>query len=251
MNKRCECGCGERVNTGRRFVHGHNHKGKTYSLSHKGNHAKAMRSSETREKLRAASLGNKGGTGHKHTEAYKLMMSELMKGNQHSKGRRLSEEHLAKLRASIPWNKGKIGLQRMSAKTKLKMSVTHKKRWAQLQSSERRMILKKRLSAKDLPNKVEKRLLKFVKHLGFRYVGDRKFWISYGKLRFNPDFVHRKKKIIIELFGRHWHNDRKIDIDRIHAYKKAGFRVLIVWDDVFNKDQKAQVARAEKAISAV
>ena len=49
----------------------------------------------------------------------------------------------------------------------------------------------------------------------------------------------------------HGHNDRKIDIDRIHAYKKAGFRVLIVWDDVFNKDQKAQVARAEKAISAV
>ena len=88
MKNLCECGCGEIVK--RRFVSGHNNRGKTISEWQKGRISAANKgrkhSEETKKKL------SKLSTGRKHSEETKKKLSKL------SKGKKLSEEHKKKLR---------------------------------------------------------------------------------------------------------------------------------------------------------
>lgn len=81
------------------------------------------------------------------------------------------------------------------------------------------------------PNKPEKLLCKLIQenHLDFTYVGDASFWI----LRFNPDFINKEHKLIIELFGDYWHKLSKSierDKERFLAYKNRDFKYLIIWE---------------------
>lgn len=92
-HKECECGCGEWVNPGKRFIRGHYNKGRKLS-------------EETRRKL---SLANKG---QKCSEEIKRKMSIAKKGRKHS------DEHIRKI---VLGNKGK----KRSEETKLQMSISN------------------------------------------------------------------------------------------------------------------------------
>ena len=102
----CLCGCGEEVSLGKKFVRGHNRRGRKcsgetkvkMSIAKIGKHC----SEETKIKISAAN------TGKIHSEEAKAKMSIVGKGRKHSEeakakmsaaqtGKVLSEEHKAKI----------------------------------------------------------------------------------------------------------------------------------------------------------
>lgn len=50
-----------------------------------------------------------------------------------------------------------------------------------------------------------------------------------------PDFTHKARKVVIELFGPYWHisKARTLDdeVDRIEGYSKLGYSCLVLWTD--------------------
>ena len=85
------------------------------------------------------------------------------------------------------------------------------------------------------PTKPERRIIKLIKknNLSFYYVGRGEIWFRGKNNIFNPDFIHKSRKLIIEVFGNYWHNlpDRKkLDKVRLRTYKKYGYKTLIIWE---------------------
>ncbi len=81
------------------------------------------------------------------------------------------------------------------------------------------------------PNKPETLLTKLFKELKLHYtfVGDGKIILA----GFCPDFINKKEKKIIELYGDYWHNlsdYKKRDKRRLKTYKKLGYKTLIIWE---------------------
>lgn len=88
-------------------------------------------------------------------------------------------------------------------------------------------------------NKAETRLEKLIHEAAtgrFEYVGDGSFIID----GLNPDWVCRKKKKIIELFGRAFHDpecciwevpERRTVAGRRAIFAKHGYQTLVIWDD--------------------
>lgn len=76
-------------------------------------------------------------------------------------------------------------------------------------------------------NKAEKKLEIFLNILlpnTYKFVGNGKIFIA-GKV---PDFIHTKKKKIIELFGEYWHEKSDV-LKRKKHFRKYGFKTLIIW----------------------
>lgn len=111
-------------------------------------------------------------------------------------------------------------------KSLLKISNSNKNNWKN--SIYRNKVLKlSRLGMKLRPNHPEKLLIKLLPK-SFKYVGNKNLWIE----RYNPDFINKKTKSIIELFGTYWHNldsYKKRDKRKLRIYKKYGYKVLIIW----------------------
>ena len=83
------------------------------------------------------------------------------------------------------------------------------------------------------PNMAEQRLLSLLDDLypgDWRFVGDGQ--VILGGL--NPDFINcNGKKLIIELFGAHWHQDitgPRSETGRADAFRAFGYKTLIVWE---------------------
>ena len=88
--------------------------------------------------------------------------------------------------------------------------------------------------------KPELSLIKICKQhqLPFKYVGDGAFWI--GKI--NPDFIHIKDKVALEVFGDYWHspllrpqirNEQRFDY-RIRYAKSLGWAMIVFWESELN-----------------
>lgn len=86
------------------------------------------------------------------------------------------------------------------------------------------------------PNKMEAAVLAIIAPLGFRYVGDGRFWIGpclSRKCR-NPDFIfgRGRDKIAILFHGRYWHSLAKADdAVALKDYETAGWRVLTILEN--------------------
>jgi G:T-mismatch repair DNA endonuclease (very short patch repair protein) len=91
------------------------------------------------------------------------------------------------------------------------------------------------------PNKWEKKLKRLLKPFGFRYVGNAKFRVG----RKFPDFVHKTKSMLIELFGEYWHNKSEVR-PRISYFKKYGFSCLVIWASELTRSAEAVRRRVEK-----
>jgi hypothetical protein len=117
------------------------------------------------------------------------------------------------------------------AEVRAKASASMKALWRDAEFSEL-----ERSGASPGPNKLEQRLLTLIEPLGFRYVGDGRFWIgpcTSGKRR-NPDFLHGsgKNKRAVLLHGRYWHsradsNDEQELVD----YLAAGWTVKVILEN--------------------
>lgn len=77
---------------------------------------------------------------------------------------------------------------------------------------------------KKSPNYAERALEKILRPLGFQYVGNGRYQVGAKY----PDFVHSRKKVLVELFGGKWHK-RAEEKQRILYMKKHGFLCLVVW----------------------
>ena len=94
----------------------------------------------------------------------------------------------------------------------------------------------RRLQSKGMnlsPNKPEKVLIKLLNTIlpnQYRFVGDGNTMLC----GFVPDFINcNGLKKIIELYGNYWHNKKEVkyrDKRRIIAYKKLGYKTLIIWE---------------------
>lgn len=57
-----------------------------------------------------------------------------------------------------------------------------------------------------------------------------------------PDFIDKKNKIIIEIFGEYWHKNKKsikwyhIESKRKEYFESKGYRILILWENEIKKD---------------
>ncbi len=84
------------------------------------------------------------------------------------------------------------------------------------------------------PNKPEKVMIEIIKenNLPFNYVGNGQIIIR----GFNPDFLSRNPKHIIEVYGDYWHRNDKKHERRINAYSKYGYKTLVIWEhELVNK----------------
>lgn len=159
--------------------------------------------------------------------------------NTSIKGRKMSEEHKRKLSENAKNNanygmKGKI----MSSETKIKISLANsgRKREDLKKRNKEINFIKKRIKGMNLkPNKPERIIESIIKknNLPFNYVGDGKVIIK----GFNPDFLSKNPKHIIEVFGDYWHNLPKVkerDKRRVKAYNDYGYKTLIIWEHELN-----------------
>lgn len=89
-----------------------------------------------------------------------------------------------------------------------------------------------RLALQITPNKPETQLGKILEELfpnQYKFVGDGKEIIA----GFNPDYVDKKRNLIIEVFGTYWHKRKEVierDQRRLNEYSNYGYQTLIVWE---------------------
>jgi len=92
---------------------------------------------------------------------------------------------------------------------------------------------KVRLSLKIRPNNLEKLFIKFLEeyNLPFKYVGDGSLMVGNK----NPDFIHKTKPKIIELFGDYWHKPEEEE-KRTEFFKDHGYDCLVIWGHEIKKE---------------
>jgi len=189
--------------------------------------------------------------GYKQTEEHKRKISLALTG------RKLSEEHIKNIISShkrkhyspkTEFKKGRPSTKPMlgkkqSEETKRKMRKSNPKYWL----GKKRLDLRRKWQNKEFrekqikammkgmiikPNKPEKIMINLIKenNLPFNYVGDGQVIID----GFNPDFLSKNPKQIIELFGDYWHKKRpgilERDKRRLKTYKKYGYETLVIWE---------------------
>ena len=91
------------------------------------------------------------------------------------------------------------------------------------------------------PNNSEQILIDLIKESGFEFTGNKPIHIG----GFNPDFIHKEKRKIIEMYGCYWHNCKTCkrlrknkrnplieskDEFRMKVFKDAGYETLIIWE---------------------
>lgn len=186
-------------------------------------------------------------SGKKHTPESKAKMSESHKGqNTWSKGRKLSEEHIAKIGEASKrhWEKPEY-----RAKQIQKM----KERWAnpEYRNKVLPLIVK---SNRIKPSQPEQRLIDIINkaQLPFKYTGDGSFIIQ----GVNPDFINCDgAKIVIEVFGDYWHGKhartwKETELGRIMAFNSFGFRCIILWESEINNSRDEIIIERIKNESA-
>lgn len=241
--KPCQCGCGENVKQGNRFVLGHNAR-----FDHPMQGRK--HSEETREKLRVSHLGlPSGAKGHRHSEETRKKMSESHKGVPLSEKHRISLGEVSR-RAWASYNEKartergrKVGMAQrgkiIPPEVIAKMVKAKKGKRCSPGTEFNSKIMKERYrdpiyvekmkKAWNLkPNKAEIRLLELLENLypgEWKYTGDFSFTIN-GKC---PDFVNcNGQKKIIEYFGDHWHQGETSE-ERESAFSPFGYKTLVIW----------------------
>lgn len=131
-----------------------------------------------------------------------------------------------------------------SEETRRKRSENARRRWANPKLREKWMnslwknldfVKKVMKSWGAKPNKLEQQLIDLFqeKEFPFRFVGDGKVLID-GKI---PDFISLDEKLIIELFGVHWHPQEEEE-ERRKFFKRHGYDCLIIWDNELKNEQE-------------
>lgn len=211
-------------------------------MTFKGGH----HTEEAKRKISEASLGRK------HTEEAKRKMSLLKMGNKNPMNNLETRKKMIEtkkrqyrmgeiIHPMLNKHHSKKSREKMSESRRgKKFTKEHKKNISLAHIGNPKT--KGSFTKGSFPNKSEKLLIKIIKQnkLPFNYVGNHKIWFKEGKDRFNPDFLSKNPKHIIELFGNS-HNSsfmQKKDKKRLRVYSKYGYKTLIIWNnELKNKNQ--------------
>ena len=224
--KLCKCGCGKEIKTRSfhkycgipKFIHGHNHKGKTYEEIY------GSRVKEQKEKRKNSLVGKS---------------REDMKGNKNVSKRIEVREKIRKS-ITLSWknnfNMRKEITTKISKLWKDSNSVYHTEDY-----------WKKRAVGENLkPNKCEAKIQKVLDNVypsEWKYVGDYSFWVN-GK---NPDFTCiNGKKLLIEHFGTYYHQGEDPE-ERKKIFSEFGYKTLVIWEHEL-KDMKNVEIKIKKFI---
>lgn len=266
--KACECGCGEAVKLGNRFIIGHNsrvfgeeviekiraklRKPESYAKQCKcgcGKYAKPYRkyidghcmawnkglTKDADE--RVAKAGSKISLAWKERVGPKLKrrpkLCECGCGDLAPSGCKFVYNHHTKGENNPMHGKGHL-------RTGNKNSFYGKKHSI---NSIEKMLKSQRKVLAVRPNRLESDLLSLLNELfqdDYKYVGDRSFIIG-GK---NPDFVNiNGQKKIIEVNGDYWHSEEIVGCNRnkheqemVQHYKGYGFDCLVIWESEFRNE---------------
>lgn len=174
-------------------------------------------------------------TGRKLSEQHKENLRKPKSDTEKMKIPK-SKRHIQRIiesRRKNGWFKNLEGTKkRMSQKhKKITNSGRYKKGHKETEEQRDKRIKKSIKGLKIKPNKPEKIMINIIRenNFPFNFVGDGQVIIG----GFNPDFLSRNPKHIIEFFGDYWHNlPRYKDLDkrRLETYKKYGYKVLVVWE---------------------
>jgi len=206
-----------------------------------------VRTSSESAKIRGSQKGrNNPFYGRHHTHKTKKKLSEILKGKTPwNKGKFFSEESKEKMsltrkvrfeNGEEPWNKGIP----CSTETKEKISEANKGKtswWKKRGFNQNPHIktfeTKPEIKFEEICDRYE---------LPFRFTGDGSFWVS----GMNPDFIHLKEKVAVEIFGNYWHspllNQHQLSYKRTYkgrteAFRKAGWKVIIFWESEMKSGQ--------------
>jgi G:T-mismatch repair DNA endonuclease (very short patch repair protein) len=92
---------------------------------------------------------------------------------------------------------------------------------------------KKKNGKENLLEKELHELLKKSYPKEWSFVGDGSYLIGEKK----PDFINKKKKLIIEVFGDFWHCGENPS-ERIEYFKRFGYNTMIIWEHEFKNENK-------------
>jgi len=107
----------------------------------------------------------------------------------------------------------------------------------------REAFVKRIRSGLKKPTKPERAMMQIIKdnNLPFNYVGNGNIWFKGHSKMFNPDFLSKNPKHIIEVFGDYWHNIPKrksLDVLRLSTYKRYGYKTLVIWESELIQNKK-------------
>lgn len=163
--------------------------------------------------------------GTKHTKAHNKKISKAVKGkNSPCYGKHPSKETRERMRIAQTGKK-------LSREWKKNIGKASKKLWKnKIYRDKVVMGALKGLQLKpNRPEKIVTAILKALKLKKFRYVGDGQVVLG----GFNPDFIDKQSKKIVEVYGDYWHNlpsYKERDTRRKKVYKNLGHKLLIVWE---------------------
>jgi len=242
---------------------------------------KANKSAKKRKALRIAMLGNTIWLGRKHTKETKKKMSEWQLGENNCQKRpevrkKNSDAHKGVKLSDITKKRiAKAGKGRIVTKeTRKKISESNKgQKRTKVQCERMSEAQKGKVATKETRKKKSrtmKKLCKAGKHLqhlirisnmvkfGRKNKAEwklhrmlmllyPKMWLFNGNGKQHiggkvPDFIHSRFKKVIELFGKHWHeesftgkrNDNHVS-SRKRYFKKYGYKTVIIWDNELKK----------------
>lgn len=215
------------------------------------------RDEKTKEKIRKVFLGKSyeelygkeksDNMRKKQSEKHQLRKEMLGYINSPETRKRISEIKKGKPIHTIE-SKMKISKffsgKKISEKHKERISLASQERWKNPDMRNKIILaqIEERLNRKGIrPTKPEKLLIEIINknNLLFTYVGNGKWWLRGITRNFNPDFINKERKLIIELFGSYWHNRedmKKRDKERLETYSKYGYKTLIIWEHELVKD---------------
>lgn len=226
----CECGCGELVPPGSRFVRGHNLR---------VNNPMEDKNCVEKMKISQRKVFSTKEYSQRRSEISRKISKELWKDpkfvEKHKKAvnkvenvKNNSEKIKELWQSSWGDNMRKI---MNSEDFCQKNSQARKENW---QKDE--YVFKQMKARHTSPNDSEKFLKDLLKGMfkdSWIFVGDGKLIIG-GKC---PDFIHVSKPLIIELFGSYWHSEERTgqtnedhEQERIKHFKSYKYETLIVWE---------------------
>ncbi len=269
--KLCECGCGEVVKRGNRFIINHHRKGKKMSEEFKKKHRIIMlnryKDPKEREKtgklsrkywsiLESREKASKSSIEINSRPEVKEMRREHMLNRYKDPKEREKTSNQMKKHCSDPKVKeyrSKLFLEKWSNPEFRKKTIKAQKegynkpgvregmsrrlleRWSNPEFKEK-TILKIIKTSGTKPNKPEKKLNKIIQKL---FPGEYKLNVKANIMTLGgkvPDFVNvNGKKKLVELWGDYWHRSQNPN-DRINYFKQFGWNTLVVWERELKKE---------------
>ena len=192
----------------------------------------------------------------KITETRKRLFKEgkLVSWNKDKKTGKLTTDHKKKISK---------GVKKHLPSTAFKRGDKHTKIWKEnmrqilLEKWQNPEFVEERLKTfKFRPNKPEKLLMELIKknNLPFNYTGDGEIWFRGKTMSFNPDFLSKNPKHIIEVFGDYWHNRKdmeKRDKERLETYAKYGYKTLVIWEHELTTNKYGKTLSKQEIINKI